>query len=156
LSLKGFCEHSLKATSCHLIDEALMTCGSVFDKQNLKQVLNLLNKQKQFYPKLHSSNHLLVSELLKEYKASKSTQKLVKTVSLIQKYLLDDGVFEEESYEKLKSGSKFKYIHIGFKLVQMLMDQLGNVLKDAQVRESLLEIFLSDTFVPLFVKNAQM
>ena len=92
--------------------EGLMSYKLLSDKKNLKQICGLIKKQTYLYPRLHSSIPLLINELQSEEKF----QDKLKLFQQFVKIVLDDFLFNEESYSTMKSVTKFKFLNIGFKV----------------------------------------
>ena len=78
-----------------------------------------IQKQIVFYPRLHSSLELLVSEIGLE----KKEKDRIKLVSLVNASFLSNCVFNEEIYTEMKS-NKYKFLQIGFLLWERLIDQI--------------------------------
>jgi hypothetical protein len=67
--------------------------------------------------------------------------------------LLEEHIFNEDVYGDLKSHSKFKFLHLGFSLWELLARDVEVWDTKAKHREGLLEAFLGPNFVRVLVKN---
>lgn len=82
------------------------------DKQNLKLIQGLISRQTYLYPRLHSCIGLLMSEISRE-------EKVTDRARLAQQFLttiLTDHLFNEETYQGMKSTAKFKFLYIGLSM----------------------------------------
>lgn len=60
---------------------------------------------------------LIINDLVRDKKAFE------KTFVLFNQIILEDGIFNEEKYDALKSSSKLKYLHIGLKVVELILKE---------------------------------
>lgn len=89
------------------------------DRKNIKMIQALVSKQTYLYPRMHSCIGLLMNEITSG--ESKSSERARLTQQVIQS-LLDEHLFNEEVYAELKSTAKFKFLFIGLKLWQLLLN----------------------------------
>jgi hypothetical protein len=90
------------------------------DKKNMRPIRQIISKQTYLYPRLHSCLHLLMNEI--NLYESKAQDKANVTRQFIQSIL--DEHFDEEVYANMKSTAKFKFLHIGFQLWQMVVKSI--------------------------------
>ena len=69
------------------------------------------------------------------------------------KGLLDEHLFNEDVYGEMKSNSKFKFLHIGFSLWELLAKEVEAWDPKAKHRDVLIEAFLTSNFLRVLVKN---
>ncbi len=81
-----------------------------------------------------------------------SKDKAKKALSLI-KGLIDEHLLNEEVYGEMKSNSKFKFLHIGFSLIEVIIKDIEVWDPKAKHREPILEALLSSNFLRVLVKN---
>lgn len=60
---------------------------------------------------------LIINDLVRDKKSFE------KTFVLFNQIILEDGIFNEGNYEALKSSSKLKYLHIGLKVVELILKE---------------------------------
>lgn len=89
----------------------------VQNKKYLHKIGALLKQQTYLYPRLHSSVPLIINDLVRDKKSFE------KTFVLFNQIILEDGIFNEGNYEALKSSSKLKYLHIGLKVVELILKE---------------------------------
>jgi len=77
-----------------------------------------MKQQTYLYPRLHSSVHLTIKELFREKKS------IEKNFDLFNRIILEDSIFNEDVYDKMKSVAKLKYLHVGLKIVEAVLKQL--------------------------------
>jgi hypothetical protein len=108
-------------------------------------------KQTFLYPRLHSCLPLLVQ--LEISQSEGTTKDKAKLCSQLIKGLLEDNVFNEDVYGEMKSTSKFKFLHIGLSLWELLVKEVQVWDSKGKQRETLVEAFLGPNFIRVLVKN---
>ncbi len=69
------------------------------------------------------------------------------------KSLLEDYLFNESVYGEMKSNGKFKFLHIGLSLWEMLATEAGKWDFKGKYREAVVEELIGENFVQVLVKN---
>jgi len=99
--------------------DEIMQYQVVQNKKHLHQISALIKAQTYLYPRLHSSLPLLIKELFREKKAL-----VEKNLNLFIQIILEDAIFNEEVHDNMKSVAKFKYLHIGLKVVEAILNRV--------------------------------
>eukprot|EP00347_Sterkiella_histriomuscorum_P004007 403362109 len=119
------------------------------DKKNLKQVCYLVQRQTYLYPRLHSSLPLLLNEISSESKTADKAKLMQQLInSVIVEFLFNDEVFAQ-----MKSMTKFKFLHIGLRFTQLVLQNIQSWDTKQQNREQLLENLIKPNFMKILVKN---
>lgn len=88
------------------------------DKKILLQISTLIKGQTYLYPRLHSSIPLLIKEVFRDEKSFESN------FALFSQILLEQTIFDERVHDTMKSVAKYKYLHIGLRIVESLLKQV--------------------------------
>jgi len=131
--------------------EDLFAYNLLNDKKNLSQLQKLVAKQTFLYPRLHSCLPLLVQ--LEISQSEGTTKDKARLCSQLIKGLLEDNVFNEDVYGEMKSTSKFKFLHIGLSLWELLVKEVQVWDSKGKQRETLVDAFLGPNFIRVLVKN---
>ncbi len=131
--------------------ENLFNYNLLSDKKNLKLLQALVSRQTYLYPRLHSSLSLLLEDISNSEETKTSDK--AKLTQTLAKSLLDDHLFNEDVYQDMKSSSKFKFLHIGFKLWQQTVSSIGTWDTKVKHREALLDSLITPNFIKVLVKN---
>ena len=113
-------------------------------------ISGLIKQQTYLYPRLHASASLLIVELLRDKK------KFEKGFTSFNKIILVDGNFNEAIFDTMKSTTKLKYLHIGLKIVEIIlksMKDMDDYQKCFVLKTLLLE---NESFKNVLVKNVNM
>lgn len=132
--------------------ESLFSYKILADKKNLKLIQGLVQKTTYLYPRLHSSLPLLLNEISNEQKP----QDRMKLIQTFTQSLLDDHLLNEESYNAItKNSTKFKFIHIGLRLWELVAKKIGEWDSKLKNREQLIDMLVKPNFLKVLVKNTQ-
>ena len=123
----------------------------VSNKKQLQHINTLIKQQTYLFPRLHLSTQMLVKELFVDAKfAGKHLVQFLKEI-------LEDAIFNDEIHNSMKSVAKMKYLHIGFKIAELVLQEVNKMKTeslDILVVRSLLLKF--SNFKSLLVRNVQM
>jgi len=104
---------------------------------------------------------LLADELVRTIKDSSSD--FTKHFKSLNKTLIEGSIFSWSSTENLKSLTKLKYLHIGFKLVSEILGKLSKECQSKKksrrdvIKEVLTDLLLKNSnFRDVLIKNVQM
>ena len=119
------------------------------DKKMVMGANGLVKHQTYLYPRLHSSTCLLVKELFRDKKH------LGKNVETFFKVVLEDSIFNEDIHSSMKSVAKMKYLHIGFKIAEMVIKGVIDGDFDSKLKIKVINCCLnkSKNFRNMLIKN---
>lgn len=75
----------------------------------------MIKQQTYLYPRIHSSSAQLIQHLVGDQK------NFEKNFQAFNKTILVDGIFNEAIYDSMKGQTKLKYLHIGLKMVELIL-----------------------------------
>lgn len=77
--------------------------------------------------------------------------------TIFSQVLLEEAIFNEAVHDSMKSVAKFKYLHIGLKMVESLLKQARSSSTPKQ-RLAIVETLLlrNNNFRTIFIRNVQM
>jgi len=134
--------------------DEIMNFNIIQNKKCLHQISTLMKSQTYLYPRLHSSVHLIIKELLRERKL------IEKNFDLFNRIVLEESIFNEDVYDNMKSAAKLKYLHAGLKIVETILVQLQGMAgsKNMVLKQKIVETLLlgSPNFRSILVRNVQM
>ena len=131
--------------------DKLMQTDILSNKKQLQMINLLIKNQTYMFPRLHLSTQLLIKELCRDSK------QLSKNFSVFFKTVLEDNIFNKEIQNNIKSVVKMKFIHIGFKIVEAILQEVSKShdakLKAVVIRSLLLKF---TGFKNTLVKNLHL